>query len=72
MDLHSEGSFIDAEMLSEAQRAGFTIGEVPVVFLSRQAGESTLARPAVVFKILGEFWQYLFRRRDNSGKEKAK
>ncbi len=61
MDLRSEGSFIDAEMLSEARRNGFRIAEVAVVFLPREAGESTLARPAVVFKILREFWQYLFR-----------
>ena len=63
MDLRSEGSFIDAEMLSEAKRHGFRFAEIPVVFIPRRAGESTLARPGVIVKIIREFWRYLFRRK---------
>ena len=70
MDLRAEGSFIDAEMLSEARRCGFRIDEVPVIFLPRQAGESTLARPVVIVKIMREFGQYLFRRKATT-KEKS-
>ncbi len=61
MDLRSEGSFIDAEMLAEARRLGFTIEQIPIAFIPRQAGESTLARPSVIVKIIREFVQYLFR-----------
>jgi len=64
MDLRSEGSFIDAEMLAEARRLGFTIEQIPVEFIPRQAGESTLARPSVIVKIMQEFVQYLLRRKD--------
>ncbi len=63
MDLHSEGSFIDAEMLAEAQRAGFRIAQIPVVYTPRIAGQSTLARPQVIVKILCELWHYWWRRR---------
>jgi len=66
--LRSEGSFIDAEMLAEAQRLGYTIEQIPVEFIPRQAGESTLARPSVIVKIMREFAQYLLRRK-NSAKE---
>ena len=66
MDLRSEGSFIDAEMLAEVRRQGFTIEQIPVVFLAREAGESTLARPSVIIKIIHEFFQYLVRRKDIS------
>ncbi len=65
MDLRSEGSFIDAEMLAEARRLGFTIEQIPIEFIPRQAGESTLARPSVIVKIIREFVQYLFRRKDS-------
>lgn len=58
MDLRSEGSFIDAEMLAEAQRARFRIAEIPVVYTPRIAGQSTLARPQVIVKILCELYQY--------------
>lgn len=66
MDLRSEGSFIDAEMLAEARRLGFTIEQIPVEFIPRQAGQSTLARPSVIVKIMREFFQYLMRRKDIS------
>jgi len=66
MDLRSEGSFIDAEMLAETRRLGYTIEQIPVKFIPRQAGESTLARPSVIVKIIREFVQYLFRRKDSA------
>jgi len=66
MDLRSEGSFIDAEMLAETRRLSYTIEQIPVEFIPRQAGESTLARPSVIVKIVREFVQYLFRRKDSA------
>lgn len=59
--LHSQGSFIDAELLIEARKHGFCIKEVGVRYYPRTKGVSTLASPAVIFKILGEMWVYYRR-----------
>jgi glycosyltransferase involved in cell wall biosynthesis len=62
--LESEGSFIDAEFLIEACRAGFTLREVGMPYYARQAGVSTLAGPRVVLRILdemGRYWWHGFR-----------
>ncbi|MCL6650369.1 MAG: hypothetical protein K6U89_18870 [Chloroflexi bacterium] len=56
--LKSEGSIIDAEILNEAMRAGFTIREVGMPYYPRQAGVSTLAGPRVVAGILAEMARY--------------
>ncbi len=58
MELHAEGSFIDAEMLSEARRHGFRIAQIPVVYQPRQAGQSTLAQPRVIIKIFREMFDH--------------
>lgn len=62
MRLSSEGSFIDAEMLLECRRLGFDIAELPLTYYPRQLGQSTLSRPGVVWGILKEMTQYLWRR----------
>jgi glycosyltransferase involved in cell wall biosynthesis len=67
MDLKSEGSFIDAEMLAEAVRHGFTIAQVPIVYTPRVAGVSALARPAVIIGIFREMYKY-WRRPKRSAK----
>lgn len=59
--LHSEGSFIDAELLIEARKYGFCIKEVGVRYFARTQGVSTLASPTVIFKILAELWIYYWR-----------
>ncbi|HEX7344914.1 MAG TPA: glycosyltransferase family 2 protein [bacterium] len=66
--LRSMGSFIDAELLIEARKYGFRIKEVGIRYYPRVKGESTLATPGVIFKILDELWTY-YRRyyRDHSG-----
>jgi glycosyltransferase involved in cell wall biosynthesis len=56
--LQSEGSFIDAELLIETQRAGYTIAEIPIRYRPRVAGVSTLASSSVVRTILREMWVY--------------
>ena len=58
MRLCSEGSFIDAEMLLEAQRLGARIQEVGLHYHPRVAGSSTAASMRVVWRILGEAWRY--------------
>jgi glycosyltransferase involved in cell wall biosynthesis len=56
--LQSEGSFIDAELLIETHKAGFTIAEIPIEYRPRVAGVSTLASSSVVRTILREMWGY--------------
>lgn len=56
--LQSEGSFIDAELLVETHKAGFTIAEIPIQYHPRVAGVSTLASSSVVSTILRELWAY--------------
>jgi len=56
--LQSEGSFIDAELLIETHRAGFTIAELPMRYYERTAGVSTLASGPVVVNILHEMADY--------------
>jgi len=68
--LHSQGSFIDAELLIEARKYGFKIKEVGVKYYARTKGVSTLASPSVIFKILDELWVYYKKYyRDHSGNE---
>lgn len=62
MRLHSEGSFIDAEMLLECRRLGYNIAELPMTYYPRQLGESTLSRPSVVWGIVIEMAHYIWRR----------
>ena len=61
MNLHAEGSFIDAEMLMESRRLGYEIKQVPMTYFPRTAGESTLSRPHVVWVILAEMVRYHLR-----------
>ncbi|UCD56349.1 MAG: glycosyltransferase family 2 protein [Candidatus Hydrogenedentota bacterium] len=62
LDLRSEGSFIDAEMLVEARRNGARIGEIGIMYYPRVLGESTLAKPSIIAKILYEMFKYVLRR----------
>ncbi len=63
LDLRSEGSFIDAEIILEARRHGFRVREVGMMFYQRTAGKSSLAGLGVILKILDEMWQYWKRTR---------
>jgi glycosyltransferase involved in cell wall biosynthesis len=68
LDLRSEGSFIDAEMLVEAKRSGARIGEIGIMYYPRVLGESTLAKPSIIAKILYEMFKYVLRRLFRSGR----
>src|SRR5258708_5450245 len=50
--LKSEGSFIDAEFLVRAKKAGASIIQIGVDYFPRSRGNSTLASPTVILKIL--------------------
>ena len=52
--LRSEGSFINAELLIRANRMGFYICQIGVDYFVRRVGESTLASPRVILKIIQE------------------
>jgi glycosyltransferase involved in cell wall biosynthesis len=54
IELRSEGSFIDAEFLLRARRAGATIIQMGVDYFPRVRGVSSLASPRVIAGILRE------------------
>jgi glycosyltransferase involved in cell wall biosynthesis len=54
IELHSEGSFVDAELVIRATRLGFEIIQFGVDYFPRTRGESTLSSPAVIGTILRE------------------
>ena len=54
VELKSEGSFIDAELIVKAQKYGYTVIQFGTDYFPRTRGISTLSSPAVIKKILGE------------------
>ncbi|MEO8209244.1 MAG: glycosyltransferase family 2 protein [bacterium] len=56
--IESVDAFIDAEIMLEAQRKGYTTTEIGVIHLPRVDGISTGARPSVIFKTIGEVLAY--------------
>jgi glycosyltransferase involved in cell wall biosynthesis len=66
IDLQSEGSFIDAELLIEAYHRGYSIREIGLHYYPRIAGKSTLASAAVIKKILQEMWRYYHQYRNSN------
>ncbi|HUS42220.1 MAG TPA: glycosyltransferase family 2 protein [Ilumatobacteraceae bacterium] len=57
VELRSEGSFIDAELVIRATRLGFEMLQFGVDYFPRTRGESTLSSPSVITTILQEMWQ---------------
>jgi hypothetical protein len=54
VELKSEGSFIDAELVIRAQKLGYTVVQFGVDYFPRTRGVSTLSSPSVIVKILTE------------------
>lgn len=57
IDLKSQGSFIDAELVVKAIRRGFKVFQMGVDYFPRTRGISTLASPSVIVKMLKELAQ---------------
>ena len=54
IELRSEGSLIDAELIVKAKNLGFVIQQFGLDYFPRSRGVSTLSSPTVIFKILRE------------------
>jgi glycosyltransferase involved in cell wall biosynthesis len=54
VELRSEGSLIDAELIVKAKNLGFVIQQLGLDYFPRSRGTSTLSSPAVIFKIVRE------------------
>ncbi len=54
IELKSQGSFIDAELVVKAIRRGFRVFQMGVDYFPRSRGVSTLASPQVIAKMLRE------------------
>ncbi len=52
VDLRSEGSFIDVELMAQATRLGYAVIQFGVDYFPRTRGTSTLAAPNVILNIL--------------------
>ena len=54
VELRSEGSLIDAELIVKAKNLGFVIQQLGLDYFPRTRGHSTLSSPSVILKILRE------------------
>lgn len=54
VELRSEGSLIDAELIVKAKNLGFVIQQLGLDYFPRTRGRSTLSSPSVIVKILRE------------------
>jgi glycosyltransferase involved in cell wall biosynthesis len=54
IELRSEGSLIDAELVVKAKNLGFVIQQIGLDYFPRVRGNSTLSSPTVILKIFAE------------------
>lgn len=57
IELQSEGSFIDAELIIRAKKLGYDVIQFGTDYFPRTRGESTLASASVIRTILGEMFR---------------
>ena len=57
VELRSEGTFIDAELVIRATRVGYEMLQFGVDYFPRTRGVSTLSSPSVITTILREMWE---------------
>lgn len=58
MNLQSEGSLIDAEIVVKAHRMRLFYCQIGIDYLKRKYGQSTLATPGIIFKIIRELIKF--------------
>lgn len=56
IDMRSTGALIDAEILARANRAGYSLGHVPVKHLPRTAGTQTGSNIKVILRAFKELF----------------
>ena len=56
--IKTKDAFIDAEILIQANRLGYTSTEIGVKHLPRVDGISTAARPSIILRTIKEIYQY--------------
>ena len=56
VELKSEGSLIDAELIVKAKNLGFVIQQLGLDYFPRTRGKSTLSSPTVILKIFRELF----------------
>ena len=57
IELKSEGSLIDAELIVKAKNRGFAIQQIGLDYFPRIHGTSHLSSPRVILKIFAELWK---------------
>jgi hypothetical protein len=57
IELKSEGSLIDAELIVKAKNRGFAIQQIGLDYFPRIRGTSHLSSPGVILKIFAELWK---------------
>jgi glycosyltransferase involved in cell wall biosynthesis len=57
IELRSEGSLIDAELIVKSKNLGFVIQQLGLDYFPRSRGQSTLSSPSVILKIFAELWR---------------
>lgn len=62
VDLRSEGSFIDAELLIKSTKAGYKLTQFGADYFMRMRGTSELWKPDIIMKIIAEMLAYRFGR----------
>lgn len=58
IEIKTKDAFIDAEIMIQANRLGYTSTELGVKHLPRVDGVSTAARPSIILKTIKEIYEY--------------